>query len=101
MAREQIAQLAARVVEEHDCVAVACVHGVGIVPLGGPSVVVGGAAGHRAEAVAAARAWVSAFRARALIWKKDHSEDARPAWAGGTRPQLEPRAGQCRRRLAC
>jgi molybdopterin synthase catalytic subunit len=87
MAREQIAALAARVVEEHGCVAVACVHRVGIVPLGDPSVVVAASAAHRAEAFDGARALLDAVKARAPIWKKEHYEDGDAAWVEGTLPQ--------------
>jgi molybdopterin synthase catalytic subunit/molybdopterin converting factor small subunit len=87
MAREQIAQLAARVVEEHDCVAVACVHRVGIVPLGDPSVVVAASAAHRAEAFDGARALLDAVKAQAPIWKKEHYEDGDAAWVEGSLPQ--------------
>jgi molybdopterin synthase catalytic subunit/molybdopterin converting factor small subunit len=87
MAREQIAQLAARVVVEHDCVAVACVHRVGVVPLGDPSVVVAASAAHRAEAFEGARALLDAVKAQAPIWKKEHYEDGPPAWVEGTLPQ--------------
>ncbi len=87
MAREQIAQIAARVVREHGCVAVACVHRVGIVPLGDPSVVVAASAAHRAEAFDGARALLDAVKAQAPIWKKEHYEDGEAAWVEGTLPQ--------------
>jgi molybdopterin synthase catalytic subunit/molybdopterin converting factor small subunit len=87
MAREQIAQLAERVVAEHGCVAVACVHRVGIVPLGDPSVVVAASAAHRAEAFDGARALLDAVKAQAPIWKKEHYEDGDAAWVEGTLPQ--------------
>jgi len=87
MAREQIAALAARVVQEHGCVAVACVHRVGVVPLGDPSVVVAASAAHRAEAFDGARALLDAVKAQAPIWKKEHYEDGDAAWVEGTLPQ--------------
>ncbi|HEV7807836.1 MAG TPA: molybdenum cofactor biosynthesis protein MoaE [Solirubrobacteraceae bacterium] len=87
MAREQIAQLAARVVDEHGCVAVACVHRVGVVPLGDPSVVVAASAAHRAEAFEGARALLDAVKAQAPIWKKEHYEDGDAAWVEGTLPR--------------
>jgi molybdopterin synthase catalytic subunit len=87
MAREQIAQLAARVVKEHGCVAVACVHRVGSVALGDPSVVVAASAAHRAEAFDGARALLDAVKAQAPIWKKEHYDDGDEAWVEGTLPQ--------------
>ncbi len=87
MAREQIAAIAARVVEEHGCVAVACVHRVGVVPLGDPSVVVAASAAHRGEAFDGARALLDAVKAQAPIWKKEHYEDGDAAWVEGTLPQ--------------
>ncbi|HEX4345422.1 MAG TPA: molybdenum cofactor biosynthesis protein MoaE [Solirubrobacteraceae bacterium] len=87
MAREQIAEIAARVVAEHGCVAVACVHRVGVVALGDPSVVVAASAAHRAEAFDGARALLDAVKAQAPIWKKEHYEDGAAAWVEGTLPQ--------------
>jgi molybdopterin synthase catalytic subunit len=87
MAREQIAQIAARVVAEHGCVAVACVHRVGIVPLGDPSVVVAASAAHRGEAFDGARALLDAVKAQAPIWKKEHYADGDAAWVEGTLPR--------------
>ena len=87
MAREQIAALAEQVVREHGCVAVACVHRVGVVPLGDPSVVVAASAAHRAEAFDGARALLDAVKAQAPIWKKEHYEDGDAAWVEGTLPQ--------------
>jgi molybdopterin synthase catalytic subunit len=87
MAREQIARIAARVVEQHACVAVACVHRVGIVPLGDPSVVVAASAAHRGEAFEGARALLDAVKAQAPIWKKEHYEDGPPSWVEGTLPR--------------
>ena len=69
MAREQIAQIAERVVREHGCVAVACVHRVGVVALGDPSVVVAASAAHRGEAFEGARALLDEVKAQAPIWK--------------------------------
>jgi len=87
MAREQIAEIAARVVREHGCVAVACVHRVGTVPLGDPSVVVAASAAHRGEAFEGARALLDEVKAQAPIWKKEHFEDGDAAWVEGTLPQ--------------
>ena len=87
MAREQIAALAARVAEQHGCVAVACVHRVGLVPLGDPSVVVAASAAHRAEAFDGARALLDAVKAQAPIWKKEHYRDGDAAWVEGTLPR--------------
>lgn len=87
MAREQIAAIAARVVAAHGCVAVACVHRVGVVPLGDPSVVVAASAAHRAEAFDGARALLDAVKAQAPIWKKEHYADGDAAWVEGTLPQ--------------
>lgn len=87
MAREQIAQIAAGVAERHGCVAVACVHRVGLVPLGDPSVVVAASAAHRAEAFEGARALLDTVKAQAPIWKKEHYEEGPPAWVQGTLPE--------------
>jgi molybdopterin synthase catalytic subunit len=87
MAREQIVAIAERVVREHGCVAVSCVHRVGIVPLGDPSVVVAASAAHRGEAFEGARALLDEVKAQAPIWKKEHYSDGDAAWVEGTLPQ--------------
>ena len=52
-----------------NCVAVACVHRVGVVPLGHPSVVVAASAAHRGEAFDGARALIDRIKTEAPIWK--------------------------------
>ena len=91
MAREQLAQLAASVAEEHGLNAVAVVHRVGSVPLGEPSIVVAVSAAHRGEAFAGARALLDAVKAQAPIWKQEHPQDSAPRWVEGTLPRTRQR----------
>ena len=52
-------------------------HRVGRVPVGEPSVIVGAAAPHRAEAFAAARFLIDSLKAEAPIWKAVRSRPGR------------------------
>src|SRR6266511_928038 len=53
-------------------------HGLGIVPVGEPSVIVAASAGHRAEAFAGCRELIDELKRQVPIWKKER-------WAGGGR----------------
>jgi molybdopterin synthase catalytic subunit len=86
MARETLARLAARAVEDHGLAAAAVVHRVGTVALEEPSIVVAVSAPHRAEAFAGARALLDAVKATAPIWKREHPEDGPPEWVPGSLP---------------
>ncbi|MGD0587259.1 MAG: molybdenum cofactor biosynthesis protein MoaE [Thermoplasmata archaeon] len=59
-------------------------HRTGTVPVDEASVLVGVAAGHRAEAFAAARFLIEELKAKAPIWKSDRARSAR-------RPPRRPR----------
>lgn len=52
-------------------------HRVGLVPVDEASVLVGVAAGHRAEAFAAARFLIEELKAKAPIWKTERAQPAR------------------------
>ena len=53
-------------------------HRTGIVPVDEASVLVGVAAGHRAEAFAAARFLIEELKEKAPIWKSDRARSGRP-----------------------
>ena len=52
-------------------------HRVGRLPVGTASVIAGAAAGHRAEAFAAARALIERLKEEVPIWKRDRARPAR------------------------
>jgi len=91
MAREQIAQIAQSVADEHGLNAVAVAHRVGTVPLSEPSIIVAVSAAHRGEAFAGARALLDAVKAQAPIWKREHPHDGAPRWVKGTLPRTRQR----------
>ena len=64
-------------------------HRVGVLPVGTPSVLIGVAAAHRAEAFAACRHLIDALKATVPIWKTDRARPARRP-----RPRPGPRAGR-------
>lgn len=53
-------------------------HRLGVLPVGTPSVLIGVAAPHRAEAFAACRYLIDGLKASVPIWKTDRARPARP-----------------------
>jgi molybdopterin synthase catalytic subunit/molybdopterin converting factor small subunit len=88
MARDQIHQLAAAAVADHNLAAVAVAHRTGTVALGEPSIVVAASAAHRGEAFAGARQLLDAVKSQAPIWKREHPADGPPEWVAGTLPKV-------------
>jgi molybdopterin synthase catalytic subunit len=76
--------------------AAVAVHRTGIVPAGEPSVVVGAATLHRAEAFEACRWLIDTLKHRVPIWKCERYADGSHEWAAGawapapTLPELPP-----------
>lgn len=58
-------------------------HVKGELPVGGVSVVIAVAAGHRAEAFAACRHAIEEIKRRVPVWKEEHYADAGSAWIAG------------------
>jgi molybdopterin synthase catalytic subunit len=56
------------------------VHRVGIITVGEPIVVVGTAAGHRAEALEACAFLIDRLKTDAPFWKKEHRSDGSAKW---------------------
>jgi molybdopterin synthase catalytic subunit len=82
---ERIAAILIDCCERHDLEAAAAEHRTGTVPLGEPSVIVAGAAGHRGEAFAGAREAIDRIKAEAPIWKQE-VEGGEARWVEGTKP---------------
>ncbi len=77
MAQRVLEDLARKANDRWPCLVVRLHHAVGDVPVGGASVVVQVAAGHRAEAFAAGRWLIDTLKQKAPIWKQE-------TWADGT-----------------
>ncbi len=58
-------------------------HVKGELPVGGVSVVVAVASGHRAESFAACRHAIEEIKRRVPVWKEEHYADAESAWIAG------------------
>jgi molybdopterin synthase catalytic subunit len=83
MAIEMMRKLAADARAKWPVVALAMVHRTGVVPVGEPSVIIGVASGHRAEAFAACRWLIDELKRSVPIWKKE-------VWAGGESTWVNP-----------
>jgi len=71
-----------RIAGEHDVLAVAAVHRVGVLALGDVAVVVAVAAEHRGETFEAARAIIDELKATVPIWKHQRFVDGSDEWVG-------------------
>jgi molybdopterin synthase catalytic subunit len=81
-ALQRLEDVARKVAEEHDVLAVAVVHRVGRLEIGDAAVVVGTAAAHRAEAFEASRALIDELKATVPIWKHQLFADGTDEWVG-------------------
>lgn len=84
MARSQLMKLAGIAIERREAGRVAIVHRVGAVPPGDPSVVIGVACAHRAEAFEACRWLIDTIKRDVPIWKKDVFADGETRWVQPT-----------------
>jgi molybdopterin synthase catalytic subunit len=82
MATSQLRDLAARARRQWPIARLALLHRVGRVPVGQPSVIIGVATPHRAEAFAACRWLIDTLKAEAAIWKKEIWHDGAETWKG-------------------
>ena len=80
---ERLQEIAERVAEDPGVVAIAAVHRVGELDVGDVAVVVAAAAGHRAEAFAAARRLIDELKAEVPIWKHEVFVGGETAWVRG------------------
>lgn len=86
MARAELERLLA-VAQERWPVERACIlHRLGVVPVAEPSVIVGVATPHRAEAFAATRFLIDALKRQVPIWKREVLSDGQKEWVEGDHP---------------
>ncbi len=78
----RLREVAERVAQQHDVLAVAAVHRVGVLALGDAAVVIATAAVHRGEAFEASRALIDELKATVPIWKHQAFEDGTDEWVG-------------------
>jgi molybdopterin synthase catalytic subunit len=84
MARGQMGSLARRAAERWPISRLVILHRLGRVMVGEPSVVIGVATPHRAEAFEACRWLIDSLKAEVAIWKKEEWSDGPPTWVEGT-----------------
>jgi len=71
MAEAEMERIAADLVERHDLIAVAIHHRVGVVGIGGTSVVIAVSSAHRASALAACAEAIDTLKGTVPLWKKE------------------------------
>ena len=81
-AMERLVEVAERIAEKYDVIAVAAVHRVGRLAIGDAAVVVATAAAHRGEAFEASRALIDELKATVPIWKHQVFTDGTDEWVG-------------------
>jgi molybdopterin synthase catalytic subunit len=81
-ALQRLHEVAHKIAEQHDVLAVAAVHRVGRLDIGDAAVVVATAAAHRGEAFEASRALIDELKATVPIWKHQLFEDGSDEWVG-------------------
>jgi molybdopterin synthase catalytic subunit len=90
MAQRQLERLAEQAQSRWSLGRVVIIHRLGAVSPGEASVVIGVAAGHRAEAFEACRWLIDTLKKDVPIWKKDVYADGFTRW-------VQPRSGRCER----
>jgi molybdopterin synthase catalytic subunit len=81
-AMQRLVEVAERIAEKYDVIAVAAVHRVGRLAIGDAAVVVATAAAHRGEAFEASRAPIDELKATVPLWKHQVFTDGTDAWVG-------------------
>jgi molybdopterin synthase catalytic subunit len=81
-ALQRMVEVAERIAEKYDVIAVAAVHRVGRLAIGDAAVVVATAAAHRGEAFEASRALIDELKATVPIWKHQVFTDGTDEWVG-------------------
>jgi molybdopterin synthase catalytic subunit len=79
-AMQRLVEVAERIAEKYDVIAVAAVHRVGRLAIGDAAVVVATAAAHRGEAFEASRALIDELKATVPIWKHQVFTDGTDEW---------------------
>ena len=77
---DRLRDVAARIAEECDVVALAAVHRVGDLAVGDLAVVVAASAAHRAEAFEAGRRLIDELKAEVPVWKHQTYVDGNATW---------------------
>ena len=81
-ALEKLAEVCARVADEHDVQGVAAVHRTGSLAIGDIAVIVATTAAHRGEAFTASRALIDTLKSEVPIWKHQRFGDGTEEWVG-------------------
>jgi molybdopterin synthase catalytic subunit len=71
MAEAEMERIAAELVERHDLIAIAIHHRIGVVGVGGTSVVIAVSSAHRASALAACAEAIDTLKGTVPLWKKE------------------------------
>ena len=79
-ANNKLREVATRIADECDVVALAAVHRVGDLAVGDLAVVVAASAGHRAEAFEAGRRLIDELKAEVPVWKHQTYVDGDAIW---------------------
>jgi molybdopterin synthase catalytic subunit len=79
-ASDRLREVAARIAEECDIVALAAVHRVGELAVGDLAVVVGASAAHRAQAFEAGRRLIDELKDEVPVWKHQTYVDGEAIW---------------------
>jgi molybdopterin synthase catalytic subunit len=81
-AMQRMVEVAERIAQKYDVIAVAAVHRVGRLAIGDAAVVVATAAAHRGEAFEASRALIDELKATVPIWNHQVFTDGTDEWVG-------------------
>jgi MoaE-MoaD fusion protein len=81
MAEEVMAQLAAKLAEQHELSGIAIHHRIGRVEIGEPSVVIAVSSPHRAAALSACKEAIDTLKEQVPLWKKEFYEGGEE-WIG-------------------
>lgn len=76
----RLREVAERVAEEYDAIALAAVHRIGPLAIGDSAVLVAAAAAHRGQAYEASRALIDRLKAEVPIWKHQVFTDGSDEW---------------------
>ncbi len=87
MAEKELAAIAEEAAVRAGTPRVAVIHRLGELAVGEPSVAIGVASPHRAEAYDASRFVIEEIKKRLPVWKKERFVDGSADWTDGTRPQ--------------
>ena len=75
MAEHQLRLLAVKAIQEHQLLGLLCIHRVGFVPVGAPSLYIRVTSSHRAEAFAAMTEFIDQLKKIVPIWKHPIQRD--------------------------